>query len=239
MTERLSCRPGARRAPAARKTTLAALAALSAVLVLPLPAAAQKSLGGGKGSGPVMTREELRTCLKQKETLNAQVAAYEAEREALATEKTALIEAKKQIDQETGGVEDGAAKVNAINKRTADLAARVDDWNARWSEFEKEKKSGPFADRQRRKLKDEQRGLQAEQEAIDKDRAALGDVSGSSDEVNAKVQALNARTVAWNDRNGKIAKMADDVAQARDLWTGECGNRRFREDDEIAIRNGQ
>jgi hypothetical protein len=56
-------------------------AALAALLALPAPALAQAktgSLGGGAGAGPVMTRDELRTCLKTQVELKQRVADYEA-----------------------------------------------------------------------------------------------------------------------------------------------------------------
>ena len=68
-------------------------------------------------------------------------------------------------------------------------------------------------------------------------RLVLGGASSGASQVNSKVDALNTRTAAWNERNKRVVKMGEDLTQERDLWASECGNRRYREDDEIAIRN--
>lgn len=229
MTIRLRC----------RLSTRGALLALVAGLTLPLPALAQKSLGSGGGSGPVMTREELRTCLKQQARLTQSVAAFDSERSALEKEKAEILALQKAIDDARGGVQADAAKINDVNRRAEDLSRRVTDWNERWAAFEKEGRSGPFADRERRRLQQEQRAMNKEEADLNAEREALGGVGSGASEVNAKVDALNARTAAWNMRNGAIAKRSEDLTQERDLWAAECGSRRYREDDEIAIQQGK
>lgn len=216
-----------------------ALAALAGALALPLAASAQKSLGGGGGSGPIMTRDELRTCLKQQADLNVRVAAFERDREALAKEKDAILQTKAAIDAERGGVQADAAKINDLNARTEAVAKRIDEWNVRWQAFEKEARSGPIADRQRRQLLGEQRDLQEANAALEKERAALGGVGAGASEVNAKVERLNARTVAWNDDNKRIVALNEKLTQERALWAGECGSRRYLEEDEVAIKAGK
>ena len=227
------------RARGALITSVALPLALLGTLAATSPAWAQKSLGGGAGSGPVMTREELRTCLKQQEALKTQVAEYERQRSEHEKERAAILETKTALDAERGGVVADAAKINDLNRRASEVAQRIADWNDRWQAFEKNGRGGPTADRQRRSLVNEQRELNAENAAIEKEREALGGVGEGAKEINAKVDALNARTVAWNENNKRIVKRGEDVTQERDLWAAECGNRRYREDDEIAIKQGK
>lgn len=220
-------------------------AALSALLALPAPALAQAktgSLGGGAGAGPVMTRDELRACLKAQVTLKQRVADYEAQKAAAEKEKADILAENQKLVAEKGQLGAAAGKVKEENARSADLAQRVDDWNARWSAFEKSGRAGPNVDRERRRLIDEQKSLQREQEAAK--AAAAGGGSGAADasaaaQFNAKADALGQRTVAYNERNKALVKAGEDLAQERDLWAGECGNRRYREDDEIAIKQGK
>ncbi|RVT51068.1 hypothetical protein [Rubrivivax albus] len=212
---------------------------LMAVLAAPLPALAQKSLGGGGGSGPVMTRDELRACLKQQATLATMVQNYEQERADLEREKGEILQNKQTLDAEAGGVKADVSKINELNARTEALSKRVSEWNENWQAFEKANRSGPMAERERRRLLSEKRSMEKEEKDLADERAALGDASGGASQVNSKVDALNARTVAWNERNKRVVKMGEDLTQERDLWASECGNRRYREDDEIAIRNGQ
>lgn len=224
---------------------MVASAALATLLALPVPALAQAktgSLGGGAGAGPVMTRDELRTCLKSQVTLKQRVADYEAQKVAAEKEKAEILAENQKLAAEKGQLGEAAGKVKEENARNADLAQRVDDWNARWAAFEKSGRSGPTADRERRRLVDEQKALQREQEAAK--AAAAGGGSGAAEtsaaaQFNAKAEALAQRTVAYNERNKQLVKAGEDLAQERDLWAGECGNRRYREDDEIAIKQGK
>jgi hypothetical protein len=81
--------------------------------------------------------------------------------------------------------------------------------------------------------------MEQQEKALTDERAALGGTGSGAAAVNAKVDALNQRAAAWNERNKALAKRSEDLAQERDLWASECGNRRYREDDEAAIRKGQ
>lgn len=215
------------------------LAAAVLAALMALPVQAQKSLGGGSGSGPVMTREELRACLKQQGTLKTQVEQFDKDKAELDREKAEIQATQHAIDGERGGVQASAAKINEVNVRTEALSRRIDEWNLAWQEFEKAARSGPTAERMRRRLLDDKRAMEKEEKDLDAERAALGGAGSGATDVNTKVDALNQRAAAWNERNKGMAKRSEDLLQERDLWTSECGNRRFREDDETAIRNGK
>jgi uncharacterized protein (DUF3084 family) len=218
---------------------LGGLVAVTTLPVLAQNAPKTGSLGAGGGSGPVMTREELRTCLKQQAALKQMSETYEANKAQLAADREALLAESKALGGDLGDAQAAAAKVNELNERANAVAQRVNDWNERWQAFEKAKRTGPVADRQRRQLISEQRELEAENAALDAEREQLGGAGQGAAEVNARSEALNARTVAWNDRNKALVDEGDKLAQERDLWASECGNRRYREDDEIAIQRGQ
>lgn len=218
---------------------------LATLLALPVPVLAQAktgSLGGGAGSGPVMTRDELRACFKSQAELKQRVADYEAQKAAADKEKADILAENQKLQAEKGQLASAAGKVKEENARYADLAQRVEDWKTRWAEFEKAGRAGPMADRERKKLLDEQRALEKENDAA---RAAAagggkgGDGTSAAQQFNSKAEALQTRTVAYNERNKQLVKAGEDLAQERDLWAGECGNRRFREEDEIAIKQGK
>lgn len=218
---------------------------LAALIALPLTVLAQAktgSLGGGSGAGPVMTRDELRACLKGQADLKQRVADYEAQKVAADKEKAEILAENQKLQAEKGQLASAAGKVKEENARYADLAKRVEDWNARWAEFEKAGRAGPMVDRERKKLLDEQRALAKEQEGAKAAAAGGGgggDGTSAAQQFNAKAEAVQARTVAYNERNKQLVKAGEDLAQERDLWAGECGNRRFREEDEIAIKQGK
>ena len=56
---------------------------------------------------------------------------------------------------------------------------------------------------------------------------------------NEKAKALEARVASWNQRNGDLTERVKAVNNDRETWQSDCAERRYREDDEIAIRRGQ
>lgn len=227
--------------------TPARLAAALMGLTLALPMAwAQdntKSLGGGAGTGKIMTLDELRVCLKRKDDLAAQVAKFEADRIQLDKDKAAILAENQELKGEKGDVQAAQGKVREINERQRAVADNVADWNARWMAFEKEGKTDPFADRQRRKLLQEKRDLEAENAALEAERAALsgGEASAATAAkgYNERAEAQQRRTVEWNARNLRIAETSRKLADEREFWAAECGSRRYLEQDEAAIRQGK
>lgn len=213
--------------------------AVACCLAVPLPVLAQKSLGGGQGSGPVMSRDELRACLQQQQALGTMVAAYDKDKAASDREKAELLRIQQAIEAERSGLRVDAAKINDVNARSADFSRRVADWNKRWQELEESGRTGTMADSDRKALIEEKRRFDEEREALQREQATVG--AGMQDAVamNARVDALNQRSAAWNERNKLLAQRGEDLLLERDLWTSECGNRRYREDDEKAIRSGK
>lgn len=202
------------------------------------------SLGSGSATGlPIMTREELRTCIKQQAELKLMSDGYEARKKQLAIDREALLAETQAVRGDLGDAQAAASVVNDLNRRTEEVANKINEWNTRWTEFQASKRTGPIAERKRRQLIQEQNELTAQNKALDEEREKLGasdgNASSSAAEANARSDALNARTVAWNQRNAALVTEGDKVLRERDLWASECGSRRYREDDEIAIRQGK
>lgn len=207
-----------------------------------LPAAAQapaKSLGGGAGSGPVMTRDELRTCLKQKDDLAQRTAAYDAQRKALDTEKTAIVTETESLKATRGNLDQTRGSVEAINARQKVLGEKVDDWNERFKTFTEEGKSGPLTERTRRNLMREKDELAKEAAELDAARGGAKLDPEAAKRYNERAAQVEKQVVDWNRRQAEAVKESENLLQERDLWASECGNRRFREDDEIAIQQGK
>ena len=88
--------------------------------------------------------------------------------------------------------------------------------------------------------------LNKEREDITKDRAELEierlRLAADNEQLvrayNAKAAALDARVTAWNERNGRWNEAGAALEAERKTWVGGCADRRYREDDEIAIRKG-
>lgn len=227
-----------------RRLSSLTLGCLMAALALPtLAQTAPKtgSLGGGAGSGgPLLTRDELRACMKEQVTLAQRRSAYEAKTAQLKADKDALMGESQAVTGDLSQARQGAAKVDEINARAAEIAKKVDEWNVRWKEFEAANRSGPTGERMRKQLVEEQRALAKESADLDAQRKGMGGSTvATASQANARSEALNARITAWNQRNAALVKEGEDLAQERDLWASECGNRRYREDDETAIKQGK
>jgi len=221
------------------------LAAFSMAVAQTAPAAKPgegntKSLGSGSGGGPLLTREELRACLNQGASirtrttdLDAQRGALNAEKEAIAAEQQSLREARAPIDAMK-------PQADALNERMKTFKVRVDDWTARVNEFNAAEKTGVWADRQQKALQKERKEIEAERAVLDAERdrmaAASKDVVGS---YNERAAALETRVKGWNQRNEDLNKASVALENEREKWITGCADRRYREDDEIAIKAGK
>jgi chromosome segregation ATPase len=223
-------------------------AALVAVLVAPLMATpsaqAQNapktgSLGGGAGAGPVMTRDELRACLKQKDEIAARTTALDSSRKALEADKAAIVAETEALKAERGGIDSTRGSVESINAQQQKMSERIDDWNQRMKTFEEDGRTGPIAERMRRNLQREKAELEKESAALDAARGNTKLDPASAQRYNERAAAAEQKVVAWNQRNAAAVKETNDLLQEKDIWTSECANRRFREDDETAIKKGQ
>ena len=208
-----------------------AMVTMAVALIAPLAQAqgTAKSLSGGAGTGSIMTREELRACLKQQTTLAARRDQLEQDRATLEKDRAAILAENDALNKEKGQIGQDGGVVAAINARQKALSDRIADWNARMQAFEKENRSGPFADRERRRLVAEQKEIEAENRALEGNRTDLGSASPESVKAyNERAAAQEKRTIEWNARNQRLAEVSQKLADDREFWGAECGNRRYR-----------
>lgn len=243
-------------------TKLSRIASLVLACALPLGAAhavAQSTPAPAKStavkSGPVnddakrrgkgdrlLTRDELRACMRLKERNEAgtgeierRQAQLDQEREALASAPDASAGVRAAVDE----------KLNAVKQADAAYAAygkRVEDWNARMAEFEARAKDMRNADRRREVLRQEQVALKADEQKLGAERdAAVAAYEASVKDANAKLaQGSQGQGKAeWNKKSEALAADEQALVAARRKWATECGERRFREDDETAIKAGK
>jgi len=199
------------------------------------------SLGGGSDSGgPLLTREELRACIKQEETIRirlneveAQRVPLDAEKQAIATEQQALREARAPIDALKAQAEELSGRLKAFS-------ARVDDWSQRVKAFNDANRTGTAADRQREDLNKERTEIEKLRIELESERTRL--TAGNQEVVrnyNAKAVALDARVNDWNQRNAQWNDTSRKLEAERQNWVSSCADRRYREDDETAIKAGK
>ena len=205
-----------------------------------------KSFGTGKAGDKILTREELRACFAMQEQLKGRGPELEREKAQLQQEKTSLAQAGEALKAEKDTLERTREQSAAPFRAKADEhGRRIADFNrkaAELAELEKSKRQSDRAERERvRQAHDAERAQLETQEAalrteMDTLNKANADAAGS---MNARITEHEQKVRDWNTRNDAFTARVDGQRTADDRFKSECASRRYREDDEIAIRQGK
>jgi hypothetical protein len=208
------------------------------------PAAAKPGAADpGKRRGPgdrIMTKDELRACTQLKASNDAGTAEIARRQELMSKERSDLAAAPDPAGSAKAEVEQQLKAVEQADAAVREHAKAVEDWNTRMAEFEAKSKDMRNADRRRTVLRQEQLALKAAEQKLVTDRNEK--VAVYERGVTAANEAINnnaGRNADWNKRNEELAAAEDRLLDARHKWATECSNRRFREEDEIAIKAGK
>ncbi len=223
---------------------LAAAGALAgqAALAQAKPATDNKTLGGkpAPAGGKVMSKEELRSCLKRQDELGKGKTEIDGQSATLEAERQALLKEAEAVKAEQASVGSRNESAREFNNRMKAFAAEVQVWNDKVKAFNESGKKGAAAETEKAELEKQKTDLDKKAAAFEAERSQLG--IGADDMVKAsndRALALNAKTDDWNGRNGQHQKRAEAHEDARATWTDECGGRRYREDDEKALKAGK
>jgi len=217
----------------------ASVAAAQTTPAKPSGKTAAKTLNGkAAGNGKLMTRDELRSCLKRLDDLNQGGKDVDALRPALDRERDELKATGEALKTERVEVDRQAADVKQWNDRTRALGAEIEDFN---------KRSGAVQDAPRDQqpklaedLKSDRERLQKSREALAADEARLVPTYQSTAKAyNERALARDAKVEDWNKRNAAAGDASVKQQEERALWLNECANRPYREDDEKAIKAGK
>lgn len=203
-------------------------------------AADGKTLSGkDSGGGKLLTRDELRTCMKQRDSLANRLKELEAARGALDIERTAIGQERQALATERENMAGMRSEIDAVNAKTKAFQEDVDAWNKRVEAFKASNPSGSAGEKQRAAINEEGEVLRKRQAALQAERdSVLSKGDGAVKAFNARAATLDQKVSDWNERNGKLNAEADKISGERTTWSTECGDRRYREDDEKAILSG-
>lgn len=203
------------------------------------------SLGGGSAAskgGPMLTRDELRVCLKDEETVRTRLADHDALRAPLDQEKKDITTAQADLRLEREPIDALKGRADAFAAKIRDYSARVKSWDERMKLLiDDPRPSGPAYESRKLALNKEREEIEKERATLEGERAAIS-AAASGDSVrahNAKAVALEARVASWNERNNKWNEAIAALDGERKAWLAACADRRYREDDELAIRRGK
>jgi chromosome segregation ATPase len=201
-------------------------------------AAGPKTLGGKAPAGKMLTRDELRTCLKRLDGVNASAKDLEQRRAALDREKEDLVKSGEALKADRADADTKLAAVRDWEGRMRAHGAEIEAFNQRVKAADEMPRS------KREELAKE---IDAERERLNKARVPLAEEEARLVPVyqsavkayNDKALARDAVVADWNGRNKTINEQSAKQEDDRSAWLSECANRPYREDDEIAIRQGK
>lgn len=198
------------------------------------------TLGDAKPGGRLLTREELRACLKQKTELAERRPALEAERSQLDRERQELLQIDESLKAERAAIEKLAETATDIGRRGKELSAQTADFNERAARFQSANVSGPTAERQRNSLERDRIALDKSAQALEAERAAFVPAAEQKAKAfDARVASRERAASDWNARNAKLTKTAQSYEIDSQNWSSDCSGRSYREDDEKAILSGK
>lgn len=226
-------------AQAASQPAKSAPKAPSIVVPQASKAAPPKTLSGkGQPAGKLLTRDELRSCLKRLDDINATGKSLEGLRVGLDREREELMKDAEAIKPLRADVDVKLAAVRDWEGRMRSYSADVEAFNQKLRQ----------ADEAPRGKRDEMSAaLEPERERLTKARPALADeearvvpaYQNAVKAYNERALARDAKVNDWNTRNKSALEAATSHDDERKAWLGECANRPYREDDEVAIKSGK
>jgi septal ring factor EnvC (AmiA/AmiB activator) len=205
----------------------------------PAPKAVTKSLGGKAApGGKMLTRDELRTCMKRQDDVNSLGKDLQQRRAALDAEREELLKSGEALKTMKADVETKLAAVREWEGRMRAHAADIESFNRKTKAVEEAPRN------QREELS---KALEADRDNLNKVRATLTEEEARLVPVyQGAVRAYNERALArdgvvndWNTRNKVLNDSSTKLEDDRTDWLTECANRPYREDDEIAIKAGK
>jgi chromosome segregation ATPase len=200
-----------------------------------------QSLGNASAKAPIMSRDELRTCLKQQADFKTRSADMASQRAALDAERQALEKDNANLAQLRDELAAKAERsANEVNIKVAAHAETVQKFNAKMDELNEAMKRREDVARRRANLEREGAVIQKTSDELNAaNAAAQADIDASQRTLNAKFADFEVRIADWNQRNKQmdptVANYEDDLA----AWKTRCGGRNYRETDEQAIRAGK
>lgn len=195
---------------------------------------------GGKtaGAGKLMTRDELRTCLKGLDDNNQASKEGEARRSWLDRERAELKASGESLLVDRAELDGQLVAVREWEGRMRAHTVEIESFNRRSA-------AAPEAPRDAQnklleELKLDRERLQKAGQHVTADEVVLvGRYQSSARSYNERAAARDAKVVDWNQRNTAAVDANVNLQEARALWLSECANRAYLEDDEVAIKAGK
>jgi len=214
---------------------------LSALAQTPATAPRTATLGGGTGnpSARVLTRDELRLCITQRATLDGRIKEIDAQQREIESGKSQLLKDSQEIRAENDAIRAGQGRVAELNARTLSFNARSASLRERINEANDPKSTRKLTAAEREALQRESDELRVEGQTLEAERVSLRVLQERVEALRARAALHDPKVDDWNQRNARSNETLKTLQLDRDVWATDCADRRYREDDETAIRRGQ
>ncbi len=183
----------------------------------------------------VMSLNELRQCLSLQSQLTELSQSIELAKSSLERDKELINASRQSLEHMRANSARDRDEV-----RKADDAVRLHaDAISRWNDEMKELEESTMTAAQRRKkeLEKERAKLQStNDDLLAKRDEALKVYEGNIALFNSRANELDSTIKNWNKLNEKLTEDADKVSTMRSKYAVDCSDRKFREDDESAIK---
>ena len=205
----------------------------------PVGKTAAKTLGGGTaGAGKLMTRDELRSCMKRLDELNTSGKEIEAQRPLLDSERAELQKSGEALRAERAELDRRLAAVREWEGKLRVHSADVEAFNKRSAAMSELPRGQQ--DKLAEELKIERERLERSRGALSAEEAQLVPAYQTKATAHSeRALARDAKVTAWNARNVAAVDASVKQEEARALWLSDCANRPYLEDDEKALKAGK
>lgn len=202
-------------------------------------AAAKSLTGQAPGKGALMSREELRICLKDQAGQKSRGEELERRRAEVAAEADVARRLKDEAQAERDAYQAKANQAQVFKDKAKAHGERVEVYNKRVAEFQASPPVGAGAERERGQLEGEGDALAKAEAALKAEGAQLtAQLEQGRTAVNQRIQAQQTAAAAATERSKAFDSEVAAFNTQVDDWRKRCGDRPFREADEKAVRAG-
>jgi uncharacterized coiled-coil protein SlyX len=200
-----------------------------------------QSLGSATAKAPIMSRDELRACLREQSEFKTRSADMASQRLTLDVERKALEQDNDALRKERDALASRVERtVNEINARVAAHTDTVKKFNDQMETLNAAVKKGENVDRRRAVLEREGAQLQKTSDELNATNAAAqAEIDAAQKSLTSRFAVIETRVADWNVRNRKMEPVAALYDDDMSSWKTRCGGRNYRESDEQAIRAGK
>jgi chromosome segregation ATPase len=188
----------------------------------------------------VMTRDELRACLRRNDDLKVRAKELDDLASVINGQRPEVEQVLEAIRADRAILETRATRIREFQPKMMAYGQKVEAFNRRMGELGAKSRLTTSEGRELEDMRKQIPDLETERKALNEERDRLLD--GYEDSVKvfaAKAKAAEDRAAEWNRRKSQHAQDNEDLTAASADWRRDCADRPYREDDEKAIRAGR